>query len=352
MAITINDIAKKAGVSLATVSRVLNNSPHVSKKMRKKVLDIIEELNYIPSAYARSLSMNKSTIIGVIGPEISNQFFSEIIKGITSVADASGLSILLFNTDENAEKEAHAIRLLQEYRVQGLIITPVTGVNSYDKDYVQLFNGLNIPFVLMDRSIKNSNFDGIYFDDTAAIFNATKLLIENGHRNIKIFVGNPDHIVSVRRIQGFTDAMNAYDISFSSENILTGEFSIQSSYEITRDLILAHNLPTAFIGITNMISMGCLKALYQYGISIPDEIAFVGYDGLQMLDVLNLNLTLVEKDPVEMGRRAAKLLLEKIQKKQSSMGHYTLMPTTFVRGSEKFPWRNPNLRTFPQLESK
>lgn len=352
MAVTINDIAEKAGVSLATVSRVLNNSPHVSKKMRKHVLDIIEELNYIPSAYARSLSMNKSTIIGVIVPEISNQFFSEIIKGITSVADESRLSILLFNTDENIDKEAHAIRLLQEYRVQGLIITPVTGANSYKKDYVDLFNSLNIPFVLMDRSIKNSNFDGIYFDDTAAIFNATKALLDNGHRDIKIFAGNPDHIVSTRRIQGFSDAMNAYGVPFSSENILSGEFSIQSSYEITRDLILSHKLPTAFIGITNMISLGCLKALYQYDISIPDEIAFVGYDSLQMLDVMNLNLTLVEKDTVEMGRRAAKLLLEKIENNQSNVGCYTLMPTIFVRGSEKFPWRNPNLRAFSPLDAQ
>ncbi len=346
MSATIDDIARKAGVSLATVSRVINHSSNVSEKMRIRVEAAIKELNYIPSAYARGLSEGKSNIIGVIVPEISNPFFSEIIKGITSIADKSGLSVLLFNSDENEEKEARAIRILQEYRVRGLIITPVAGANNYDKEYVDLFHGLNLPVVLMDRSIKNGNFDGIFFDDRAAIFNATALLIENGHKDIRIFAGHPKHIVSLRRIAGYEEAMREFGVSYSAEQILLGDFTTQSGYDITRELITSHRLPTALIGVTNMISMGCLKALYEFKVNIPDEIAFVGYDRLEMLDVLHLNLTLVEKDAVEMGRRAATTLLEHISKKHTATNRTILMPELMVRGSERFPKRNPNLRVF------
>ncbi len=345
MAATINDIAQKAGVSLATVSRVINHSPHVSEKSRKKVEQAVHELNYIPNAYARGLSKNQSDIIGVIVPEITNPFFSEIIKGISEIGDKNNLNVLFFNTDENANKEERALHILQEYRIRGLIITPVTGVNSYDQEYVRRFERLNIPIVLMDRSIKNSSLDGIYFDDRTAIFKITSLLIEKGHRNITAFIGNPQHVVSKNRVKGYRDAFEAHSLSFNPQHLIPGEFSIESSYQITKQLILNHQLPTAFLGTTNMLSMGCLKALYEYNIAIPNEIAFAGYDKLEMYDVFHLNLTLVEKDAQEMGRQAAKLLLEKLSGNKSS-NKIILIPELYIRGSENYPTQNPNLRNF------
>jgi LacI family transcriptional regulator len=345
MSVTINDIAKKSGVSLATVSRVINHSPHVSPASKEKVENAIKELNYIPNAYARGLSKSQSDIIGVIIPEITNPFFSEIIKGITEIGDKNNLNILLFNTDENADKEERALRILQEYRIRGLIITPVTGINEYDRDYVKRFEILNIPIVLMDRSIKNSDFDGIYFDDRTAIFKTTCLLIEQGHRDIAALIGNPNHVVSKARVQGYVDAFEAHQITYDPKRLIPGEFSIESSYKLTKQLILEHQLPTALLGMTNMLSMGCLKALYEYGISIPEEVAFAGYDQLEMHDVLHLNLTLVEKDAQEMGRRAARLLIDKLSGDTAS-NKTILMPELCVRGSEQYPVRDPNLRIF------
>lgn len=346
MAVTIDDIAKKAGVSLATVSRVINHFPSVSEKSKQKVESAIKELNYIPSAYARGLSRNQSDIIGVIVPEISNPFFSELINGISDVADRHGLNVLLFNTDENVDKEARAMRILQEYRIRGLIITPAAGSNEYDKKYVEMFENMNLPIVLVDRNIKNSNFDGIYFDDKAVLYKITSLLIENGHKDIALLAGNPNHIIAQKRIEGYHDAFEAADIKPYPQNILAGDFTIESAYGLTKHLILAHRIPTAFIGITNMLSMGCLKALSEFDISIPEEVAFVGYDRLSMHDILNLNLTLVEKDAVEMGRRAADLLMKKISGKNTSPNRFIMMPELFIRGSEKFPTKNPNERNF------
>lgn len=345
MAITINDIAKKAGVSLATVSRVLNKSPHVSDTARRKVEQAIREFNYIPSAYARGLSRNQSNIIGVIVPEITNPFFSEVITGITEIGDKHNLNALFFNTDESIDKERRALRILQEYRVRGLIITPVTGENRYDREYIQLFENLNIPIVLVDRDIRNSDFTGVYFDDYAALFKPTSLLIENGHKDIVLFTGNPDHIVSKRRLEGYCDAFSAHQMAYNPKNLIPCDFSMESSYNLTRKLILDHNLPTAFIGMTNMLSLGCLKALYEFGISIPDEVAFVGYDRLDVQDVFNMHLTLVEKDAKEMGRKATELLYDKIMGKKTST-RTILTPQMFIRGSERFPSSDPNLRIF------
>lgn len=346
MAVTIDDIAKKAGVSLATVSRVINHFPSVSEKSKEKVESAIKELNYIPSAYARGLSRNRSDIIGVIVPEISNPFFSELINGVSDIADHQGLNVLLFNTDENVDKEARAMRILQEYRIRGLIITPAAGSNEYDKKYVEMFESMDIPIVLVDRNIKNGNFDGVYFDDKAALYRITSLLIENGHKDIALLAGNPDHIIAQKRIEGYHDAFDAAELKPYPQNILSGDFTIESAYQLTKHLILSGRIPTAFIGITNMISMGCLKALSEFDIAIPEEVAFIGYDRLSMHDILHLNLTLVEKDAVGMGRKAAELLIKKIDGESSSPNRFILMPELFVRGSEKFPIKNPNERTF------
>ncbi|MDR1580652.1 MAG: LacI family transcriptional regulator [Synergistaceae bacterium] len=336
MAATIHDIAKRSKVSLATVSRVINNAPHVSEKLKQKVETAIKELNYIPSAYARVLSKNQSNIIGVMIPEITNPFFGEIITGITEVADAEGFNVLLVNTDENVEKEARSIRILREYRIRGLISTPVTGDNKYDRQYVNLFENMNIPIVLMDRGIKNGDFDGIYFDDETALFKITSTLIENGHSDIVMLIGIPHHIVSQRRVRGYGDAFEANNLSYDKKNLIPCEFSIDSAYSVIKKLIQDNDLPTAIIGMTNMLSMGCLKALYEYGVSIPRNISFAGYDRLEIHDVLNMNLTLAEKDAVEMGRKAAALMIDKLSGK-SVPNKTILMPELFIRGSEKFP---------------
>ena len=138
----------------------------------------------------------------------------------------------------------------------------------------------------MDRDIINSGFDGIFFDDQTALFRLTDLLLREGHRNIKALIGQPDHIISEKRVQGIRDAFDANNIPFSEEILLPGQFSLNSAHTITTDLIRKRQIPSAFLCISNMLSYGCLKALFEYHISIPEEVAFAGYDKLEMLDIL------------------------------------------------------------------
>ena len=337
MGLTIRDIAKKANVSMSTVSRVLNNYPHISSATKQKVADVIHEMNYVPSVYARSLSSQNSNIIGVVVPEISNPFFGGVIKGITQIADQENYNILLCNTDEDQIKERNALRMLQEYRIKGLIITPVTERGEYDKDYVEMFRNFGIDLVLVDRDIKYGNFNAVLFDDTTALFDLTSLLIENGHRDIAILAGDPRHVVSKRRVEGYISAFGANGLEYKPSDIYASSFSIEGAYCVTKKILDSCELPTAIIGSSNMLSMGCLKALSEHTLTIPNDIAFAGYDALDMHEILNLNFTLVEKDVELLGRKAMNLLIANFQHQSNDVNKIMLTPKLVVRGSEKFP---------------
>jgi LacI family transcriptional regulator len=335
MAITIQDIATKAGVSLATVSRVINNANYVKEDTRKKVEEAIKELNYVPSAFARSLSKSETSIIGLVIPEIRNPFFGEVIEGVTEVADASNLNVLLCNTDENLEKEIRALRVLQEHRIRGLIITPVSGEDTFSREYIMAFRQMNIPITLVDRNIIYSDFDGVFFDDTKAIYDATTLLLKEGHRDIAMLAGNTKYTVARNRIEGYRKAFYVQGIEYSENNIYYGDFSKESAYEVTKRILTRENLPTAIMANSNMLILGGLKAIFERGMQIPEDIAFVGYDKIEVLDIIKSNISVVEKDVVEMGRNAMHMLIERMENPNLDTRRVIMSPHLVMRGSEK-----------------
>ncbi len=335
MPVTIHDIAAKAGVSHTTVSRVINKSENVSKNTQRKVENAIAELDYVPNAYARGLSRSETNVIGLVVPEIRNPFFGEIIQGVTSIADENDLSVLLFNTDENEGKEERAIRILQEHRIRGLIITPVTGQEEYNKDYIQRFTGMKIPVVLVDRNIMYSNFDGIYYDDTKAIYDATTLLLDEGHRDIVVLGGNPKLKLALNRVAGYTRALNAYDIPVCESNIYYGDFTQDCAYKQVLEVLRRPNRPTAIVANNNMLTLGCLKALFENKVRIPDDMAFVGYDKIELLDIIQSNISIVEKKEYEYGQNAMHLLLKRIANPDMAQQKIIMSATLVKRGSEK-----------------
>lgn len=335
MPITIHDIAAKAGVSHTTVSRVINKSVNVSNTTKKKVENAIIELNYVPNAYARGLSSSKTDVIGLVIPEIRNPFFGEIIQGVTSVADENGLNVLLFNTDESVVKEQRALRILQEHRIRGLIITPATGQESYDKSYVELFARMKMPIVLVDRNIMNSSLDGIYYDDMQGINEATTLLLSEGHRDIVILGGNPKLTLALNRVAGFVNAFKAHDIPLSESNIYYGDFTRECAYKQTLDVLNRTKRPTAIVATNNMLTIGCLKALFANKLRIPDDMAFVGYDKIELLDVIQSNITIVERQEYEYGQNAMHLLLRRMENPKMAQQRIIMSPTLKRRGSEK-----------------
>ena len=335
MPVTIHDIAALAGVSHTTVSRVINKASNVSKVTIERVEHAIAELNYVPNAYARGLSRSETNVIGLVVPEIRNPFFGEIIQGVTSIADENDLNVLLFNTDENVVKEERALRILQEHRIRGLLITPVSGQETYNKDYVHTFASMKIPIVLIDRNIVNSNFDGVYYDDTKAIYDATTALLDEGHRDIVVLGGNPGLKLALNRVAGFTRAFDEYGLAYDKNNIYFGDFTKECAYKQTNEVLTRKKRPTAIVADNNMLTLGCLKALFENNLKIPDDMAFVGYDKIELLDIIQSNISIVEKQEYEYGQNAMQLLLKRIENPGMTQQKIIMSATLVKRGSEK-----------------
>ena len=178
MAVNIDDIARKAGVSSTTISRVLNNSSYVKEETREKVLKIIEEMNYVPSAIARSLSKRETSTIGIIVPDITNSYFGEIIKGISKIAEEVDLNIILFNTDNNVKSELKALEEIKRHRLKGVIMTPGFGDTKFRNEFIEAIKSINIPIVLVSADLNYISLSGVFVDDVKGGYLATKTLIE------------------------------------------------------------------------------------------------------------------------------------------------------------------------------
>jgi len=340
MKITINDIALACHVSKATVSRYLNRSGYVSADVADKIKAKIKELNYIPSETARSLSTKNSNVIGVVVPEVGNPFFAEIFKGISSIADANDLNILYCNTDNNATKELKTLAMLRKYNIAGLIITPASSCSvdeSYDEKIINVINQLETPVVLLDRDIESVSWDGVFTDNTKGAYICTKLLITEGHKKIATITGDKNLKLGKERLKGFTDALLDSGSYIDPENIYEGDFTTETAYKLTREMMSKMDKPTGLFSPNNLTTIGILKALHELGYNIPEDIALVAFDDIELLTTLNINLSVVERNAENMGRRTMELLLERIHGDDGCIGNKRVIitPEIISRGSEE-----------------
>ncbi|WP_432663209.1 LacI family DNA-binding transcriptional regulator [Wukongibacter baidiensis] len=338
MAVTINDIAKAAGVSRTTVSRVLNDSGYVKEETREKIEKAIKELNYTPSAIARSLSTNKTNTIGVIVPEINNPFFGEIIKGISQVADEHNLNIILCNTDDSREKELKALKLLKGQRILGIIITPTYPEDKFNSEYLNTLENLGIPVVLIDGHVKYFNFSGVFIDHIKGSFDGTTALIEAGHRKIAIITGDMNSRPARDRLEGYKKALVMNNISVDERYISYGDYKHEKAYEITKELLRMEDRPTAIFVMSNMMILGCMKALYEENISVPEEMAIMGFDKIDALNIVGMNISFINGPTIEMGRTGMELLIDNLENKsdRKELRRITLLPELVLKGSEKY----------------
>lgn len=335
MAITISDIARKAGVSSATVSRVLNDSGYVKQSTREKIEAAIKEMNFTPSAIARSLSKNETNTIGVIVPDITNSYFGEVIKGISEVAEANNLNIILFNTDNYLEKEVRALNVLREQRIKGIIMTPGFGEEN-NKEYIETINNLNIPIVLVSADLKFKELSGIFVDNVLGGFNATNLLISEGHTKIGIMTGILSSEPAAERVVGYKKALKEANIEINDKYILDGQFSMEKAYELTNQLLKDKDKPTALITSSNRMTMGVVKALKENNKNIPEDLALVAFDKVDLLDVLDIKITYIDECPMELGRSSMNLLCSIFNDSDKNFKRRVIIvPKLIIKGSEK-----------------
>ena len=334
----IYEIAKEAGVSIATVSRVINNHGSVSEKSRKKVNDVIARRNYVPNGNARSLSTSKSMTIGVVVPDINNPFFSQLLQGITRAADEQGFHIVLFNTDEDPQREHQILLSMREQRLRGIIATPVAESDLVTIERLTEFEGLGIPVVLLDRQVKNAAFDRVLTNDEQGVFRAVSELIRLGHKRIAIITGPDNSLPGRERLAGYLHAMKEHGLPLVPELIRKGDFMSKRAYQETLAVMALPSPPTAIFSSNNMTTYGCLRAFNELGLRIGADISLIGFDDIDALSWLGYKLSVVNRAVAEMGEPARRLLLHRFAKeKGSENGKTTFFPTELIlRGSEQY----------------
>lgn len=314
---TISEIAEKAGVSSATVSRVINGKGHVKESTRELILDIIRQNEYVPSEIARGLSKSDSNNIGVFVSDIENAFFYKAVRGIIEKADLYGYNVFLFDTDEDVEKEHRYLQTVMGLRIKGLIISPVFESDDETRIRLQRMQERGIPVVLLDRDINGLELDGVFSEDEEGAYQAVQALIGAGHRDIAIITG-PDYTRPGRmRTAGYLRAMRENGLPIPENYICTGDFRIDQSYECANALMELPNPPTAIFSTNNLTTIGCLKCLAKRKLVVGRDISVIGFDNIDNLSSVGISLSTVNRSFTDMGRQAMELLRQRLQETDS-----------------------------------
>ncbi|MGM9659687.1 MAG: LacI family DNA-binding transcriptional regulator [Faecousia sp.] len=332
---TIDDIAKIAGVSTATVSRVLNNSSSVTPATRDKVQRVIDACGYIPNASARNLSTQSTRDIAVVVSDIENPFFSQALRGITQVANENDYNVLLLNTDEDLRWEHKCLKAVAQQQPQGVIISPVSSRNQETGDALEEFESRGVPVVQMDRFLEGRDFSSVLADNRQGVYKAIQELIQVGHTRIAIIKGSEDNWPVNERWIGFQDAMQEAGLPIRPEYVCTADQKSRLAHLATEKLLSLNEPPTAIFTCNNSMTLGCLGYLTEHNIRIPDDIAVMGFDEIDDLRTIGYPLSVVDRSPVEMGRLAMAMILRRLQNMDGEREVVTVPTRVLLRGSEK-----------------
>lgn len=311
---TIKDVAKLAGVSATTVSHVINKTRFVAEDTAKAVWDAVAALNYSPSAVARSLKMNSTKSIGVIITTSEEPYLAEIILAIESRCYEQGYSLLLCNTQNQPEKIQNYLDMLTAKRVDGILVI----CSEYTQDAKLLFNGINIPMVVMDWGKDDGKSDLIVDNGREGGYLATTHLIENGHKKIALITGALEKTIVKQRYEGFLQAMSEFGLEVRQEWILNGNFEAEGGFECMKHLLSQADKPTAVFCFNDTMALGAISAVNAAGLQVPQDISVIGYDNIHASAFYPPPLTTIHQSKKRFGREALALLLQRIQKNEEA----------------------------------
>ncbi|MFB3906400.1 MAG: LacI family DNA-binding transcriptional regulator [Acidobacteriota bacterium] len=333
---TIVDIARRLGVSAMTVSRALRGSPEVSERTRRRVLQCADELGYRPNRWARSLVTRKTSIIGVVVPDISHSFFAEVTRGLEEAMSRAGYNVLLCDSWLDAEREKAEIEMLVSSTVDGLVIASEQSEKSPHIFRKLQENG--VPFVLIDRFFPKAEFPAVLVDDFEVGRLATEHLIELGHTRIAHIQGPPISPASLR-YRAYVETLHARQIPFRKQWVRAGKFDIQSGREAMGQLLRTTPRPTAVFAGNDPMGIGALYACREAGLAVPGDISVVGAGNIEGAHHPNPFLTTIDWPREELGRTAGNLLLSIIRQgaDQNVETVKTLRPRLLVRQSTASP---------------
>ncbi len=306
----MKQIAQMAGVSLGTVSHVINNSARVREPLRRRVLNAVDALRYQPSALARGLRRDKTNMIGMVIPDVTNPFFPAVVRGAEDMAFANGYRLILCNTDNNHAKELEHLHQLRTYLPAGLIIIPA----SFGKlsEEVESFRRSGAAVVFLDRTPRQWKGDSITVSNEDGALRAVQYLIQLGHRRIACITG-PLHLTNAQeRLAGYKRALKVAALPFHDEYLRKSTFDRVGGYAESLELLRVRSRPTAIFAQNDLMAMGALLAIRELNLRCPQDVSVIGFDDLDVTELMVPPLASVHQPGYQMGATAVQMLLDRV----------------------------------------
>lgn len=322
--VTIKDIAEKAGVSYATVSRAFKKDSEINDKTRERILQIATEIGYRPNAVARSLVTKKTNTIAILVPDISNPFFAELSLSLSSYAEAKGYGSIIGNTNWNKSYEDDRIHFMYEKRVDGIILKSVNSVLS------STINSIDIPLVLIAQST-DADISFVDMDAIQGGYLGTKHLIQCGYKNIVFLSGVKNSYTAQLRVKGYKKALEEAGYAFDEKMCINGQYTIDSGYTCMNILLKQKSIKVdaVFCG-SDIIALGALKSLKEFGICVPDDFGVVGFDDISYASLPQIMLTTISQPRNDLAKKAFNILLGSMKNKKN-INKVTLEPKLIIR---------------------
>jgi LacI family transcriptional regulator len=306
---TMKDVAEKAGVSVTTVSHVINETRFVSPQLANRVWQAVDSLNYQPNALARSLRRKRTHTIGMVVPDNSNPFFAGVARVIEDLFFDQGYSVILCNSDQNPAKERTYIDVLTEKQVDGIVFVAAGAVTAHLQAVVER----GVPVVVIDRELPSVECDRVLTDNRTGGYEATQHLIDRGHSRIACITGPSDVTPSWERFEGYADALRTASLPLDEELVRRGDFRAPSGYAQMQELLALARPPTAAFICNDLMAIGAMRAIGERGLKVPDAMAVVGFDDIALASYTHPPLTTIAQPRHRMGELAADLLIERIR---------------------------------------
>jgi LacI family transcriptional regulator len=314
---TIKEVARRARVSVGTVSNVLSGSPTVAQELRKRVESVIRELNFQPNHVARSLKSRRSNTIGMIISDITNPFFPLVVRGAEAAAQKAGYVLNIFNTDDQFERERQVFSLLRTRRVDGVLA--VVAPNP-SRDVTHLVNTVEagIPVVCLDRIPPGFPTDAVVVNNRRGAAMCIRHLVSQGHETIGFVSGSLLLQTALERYEGYKQSLLEAGIAVEESLIREGDFRIESGYRLAKDLLLNHPRPTALFAVNGTMGLGALQAIDELGLQCPKDVALAVFDEVPSAEILRPHLTAVVQPAFEIGLKATEILIARMAGEVSS----------------------------------
>ncbi|EZP77196.1 transcriptional regulator [Parageobacillus genomosp. 1] len=325
---SIKDVAKLANVSTATVSRVLRNAGNVTEETKRRVLEAIEALNYQPNVLGRYLRRMETETVLVIVPDITNPFFSKVLRGIEAVALERGYQVLLGDTQNDVRLEEQYLNVLPQKQVDGMIFLTARTRKELMEEMSRQF-----PIVLACEYLEGTDIPTVSIDNISSARKATEHLIGLGHRRIAHLTGPMDVILSRDRLRGYYQALAQHDIDVDAALVQEGDFSYESGYNVTLKLLALEKPPTAIFAANDAMAIGAIKAVRHRGGRVPEDVAVVGFDDIQMASIFEPGVTTIAQPMFDIGKQAMKLLLQLIDGEEVERRQFVLPDQLVIRES-------------------